>query len=149
MREGRTRQGPLTVHRAAVLSFAAEVERGVPTGRGGTQLRRVTDFASSQRAEGLHSDYLALAAALRRGVRHRSLLVLLTALPDLERQDLLRALRMLAPQHLPPVVVLTDPELRAAAQTLPADKPELLLRLRPLPPRSGPACCFSHCGRTP
>ena len=42
-----------------------------------------------------------------------------------ERHDLLRAVDMLAPQHLPLFLVITDRDLRAAAETLPSDRHEL------------------------
>ena len=53
------------------------------------------------------------------------MIVLFTALPELEAAALLRALRLLLPQHLPLVIVLRDPDLGAAAQMLPADAIEL------------------------
>jgi uncharacterized protein (DUF58 family) len=109
----------------AMLSFATEVNYGVPHGRGAAHLRRLTEFAASVHDAYVHSDYLALGADLRRRLRHRTLIVLMTALPDADHEALLRGLRMLAPQHLPLVLVLQDPDLRAAAQFLPADKREL------------------------
>jgi uncharacterized protein (DUF58 family) len=51
---------------------------------------------------------------------------MLTVLPEKEeRFGLLRAVEMLAPQHLPLIVVLNDPNLVAAARFLPADRAEL------------------------
>lgn len=111
--------------RVGMLGFAAESPAGVPPGRGGAQLRRLTEFAAAARAEYVHTDYLSLAAALRRGVRHRSLIVILTALPELDQHELLQAVGMLCPPHLPLVVVLSDPDLKAAAGLRPADKAEL------------------------
>jgi uncharacterized protein (DUF58 family) len=111
--------------KSALLSFATEVEMGVPPGRGSVHLRRFTEFAASVRGGLLHTDYLSLAADLRRRMRHRALIVLMTALPELEADALLRALRVLLPQHLPLVVVLRDPDVRAAAEMLPANAAEL------------------------
>jgi lipoprotein-releasing system permease protein len=54
----------------------------------------------------VHTDYRALAAELRRRRRARTLVVVLTALPELETQALVEAARSLLPQHLPLVVVL-------------------------------------------
>jgi len=52
--------------------------------------------------------------------------VMMTVLPEREeRFDLLRAVELLAPQHLPLIVVLSDPNLKAAAQFQPSNKPEL------------------------
>jgi uncharacterized protein (DUF58 family) len=111
--------------RFGIVSFATEAKIGTPQGRGSAHLRRFTEFAAGLRGGYVHTDYLALAADLRRRIRHRTLFVLLTALPELEHESLLHAVAMLAPQHLPLVVVLTDPDLKAAAEFLPADKAEL------------------------
>ena len=111
--------------RVGLLSFATEVETGPPPARGPSHLRRVTDFAASVQGEYLHTDYAGLAADLRRRLGHRTLVVVFTALPELEHDALVQAARMLAPRHLPLIVVLSDADLRAAAQTLPADKREL------------------------
>jgi uncharacterized protein (DUF58 family) len=111
--------------RIGLLSFATDVTLGAPQGRGSAHLRRFTAFAASVQGGHLHSDYLVLAADLRRRLRHRTLVTILTALPELEHETLLQAVGLLASQHLPLVVVLTDPQLEAAAQLLPADKAEL------------------------
>jgi len=109
-----------------VMSFSAATENGVAFGRGASQLRAVTAYTSSVDAAYQHTDYLALAAALRKRLRHRTLILILTVLPEREdRYDLLRAVGMLAPQHLPLIVTLTDRNLRAAAQLLPSNRAEL------------------------
>jgi uncharacterized protein (DUF58 family) len=89
-------------------------------------MRRFTAAAAGVRSELAHTDYRALAADLRRRRRQRTLLVLLTALPEIETGGLVEAVRSLLPQHLPLVVVLADPALRAAAEMLPAGKAELM-----------------------
>jgi len=112
--------------RMGLLSFADGVESGISQGRGATHLGRLTGFAARLEPEYRHTDYLALASHLRRRLRSRALILVLTALPELnEEGDLLRAAAMLLPQHLPLIVVFSDPGLAAAARTLPADKPEL------------------------
>ncbi len=112
--------------RIGLLSFAAEAEQGIAQGRGRTQLRRLTAYATDLAPEVVHTDYLALAAHLRRRLRHRTLVMILTALPELEEQaDLLAAAELLTPQHLPLVVLFADPELEAVARLRPADKEEL------------------------
>jgi len=109
-----------------LVSFASTTENGVAFGRGATQLRAITSYTSGVDAAYEHSDYLALAAALRKRLRHRTLILILTVLPEREdRYDLLRAVSMLAPQHLPLIVTLTDRNLRAAAQLLPSNREEL------------------------
>ena len=111
--------------RLGMVSFATEVEAGPPPARGATQLRRLTGFAAAVAGGYHHTDYRALAADLRRRLTRRTLLVILTALPEIEHEALLEAARLLAPVHLPLFVVFADPDLRAAARLLPADKPEL------------------------
>jgi uncharacterized protein (DUF58 family) len=109
-----------------LVSFASETQNGVAFGRGAAQLRALTAYTSGVDAAYEHSDYLALAAALRKRLRHRTLILILTVLPEREdRFDLLRAVSMLAPQHLPLIVTLTDRNLRAAAQLLPSNRAEL------------------------
>ncbi|HLA77952.1 MAG TPA: DUF58 domain-containing protein [Vicinamibacteria bacterium] len=111
--------------KVGVLAFATEVDAGLGLGRGSGHLRRFTELLASVADTRLHTDYLALGAALKRRLRHRTLIVILTALPELEHDPLLRTVRMLAPQHLPLLLVLTDPDLEAAGRLLPADKAEL------------------------
>jgi uncharacterized protein (DUF58 family) len=109
-----------------VVSFSAATENGVGFGRGTAQLRAITAYTSGVDALYQHTDYLALAAALRKRLHHRTLILILTVLPEREdRYDLLRAVKMLAPQHLPLIVTLTDRNLRAAAQLLPSNRAEL------------------------
>lgn len=111
--------------RVGVLSFAASVTPGPRAGRGSTHLRRVTAFASGATAGYVHSDYLALSAELRRGFRRRALVVVFTALSEMDSEPLLRAVRAASPPHLVLVAVLQDPDLEAAAAVHPADKAEL------------------------
>ncbi len=111
--------------KVGILSFATDVDPGLPLGRGSAHLRLFTEQAAALEGTRLHTDYLSLAAGLKRRLHHRTLVVILTALPELEHDPLLRAVRMLASQHLPLLVVLTDPDLEAAGRFLPADKAEL------------------------
>ena len=112
--------------RTGLLAFAAEVEQGVGQGRGASHLAAVTRFATAVAPEYLHTDYGSLAAHLRRRLKSRTLILLLTVLPEQgEQGSLLQAVRMLIPRHLPFILVLQDPALDALAATLPRDKAEL------------------------
>ena len=112
--------------KTSILAFDTAVDKGLPTGRGAAHLRAITAYVTQLEAEYRHTDYLALAASLRRRLHHRTLILILTVLPEREeRHDLLRAVDMLAPQHLPLFVALTDRDLRAQAELLPADRNEL------------------------
>jgi uncharacterized protein (DUF58 family) len=109
----------------AGVSFAQEVENGPGFARGGAQLRRLTAFVSRVMVTRAHSDYTALAAAVRARARQRTLVVLFTALAETEHGDLLASVRLLMPQHLVLVVALSDPALAAAAERLPETEPAL------------------------
>jgi uncharacterized protein (DUF58 family) len=112
--------------KTGIVSFDAAVDKGLPAGRGTAHLRAITRYVTDLEAAYHHTDYLALAASLRRRLHHRTLILILTVLPEREeRHDLLRAVTMLAPQHLPLFVALTDRDLRAQASLLPADRDEL------------------------
>ncbi|HEV3029927.1 MAG TPA: DUF58 domain-containing protein, partial [Planctomycetota bacterium] len=112
--------------RVGVLSFGAQVDGGIPQGRGAAHLSRITAYSSSIQAEYIHTDYLALGAHVRRRLQRRALILILTTLPESgDQQALVRATGMLLPTHLPLIVVLSDPALRAAAEALPASREEL------------------------
>ena len=112
--------------KTGIVSFDAAVDKGLPAGRGTAHLRAITRYVTDLEAAYHHTDYLGLAASLRRRLHHRTLILILTVLPEREeRHDLLRAVTMLAPQHLPLFVALTDRDLQAQASLLPANRDEL------------------------
>jgi uncharacterized protein (DUF58 family) len=111
--------------RVGILSFTSAVTHGPHQGRGSAHLRRVSEFAATTRAGFVHSDYPALASALRRTLRHRALIVVFTALSELEHEPLLRAARAVSPPQLLLFMVLDDPDLGAAARLQPSNKAEL------------------------
>jgi uncharacterized protein (DUF58 family) len=123
--------------RVGLVSFATEPAHGAPFGRGAAHLRRFTAFATAVEGGAVHTDYLALAADLRRRLRHRTLVLVLTALAEVEQRPLVRAVRLLAPRHLPFVLVLSDPDLEAASRVLPSGKPALARTLAALDLASG------------
>jgi uncharacterized protein (DUF58 family) len=112
--------------RVGILSFGADVNRGIPQGRGPEHLRQVTAFAAGIGAEYIHTDYTALAIHLRRRLRRRTLILIMTDLPEGRGiYPLVKAVRMLTPQHLPLVVVMSDPAMKAAADFVPGNHVEL------------------------
>ena len=112
--------------KTGILSFDIGADKGLPAGRGAAHLRAITAYVTQLEPAYRHTDYLALAASLRRRLHHRTLILILTVLPEREeRFDLLRAVDMLAPQHLPLFVTLNDRDLRAQAELLPANEDEL------------------------
>jgi len=109
-----------------IVSFDTTVDKGLAAARGTAHLRAITAYVTELEAAYRHTDYLALATSLRRRLRHRTLILILTVLPEREeRHDLLRAVSMLAPQHLPLFVILQDRDLAARAQLLPSNREEL------------------------
>lgn len=116
--------------RVGLVSFADDVDSGPSQGRGGPHLRAITGFAAGVEPEYRHTDYPALAAHVRHRLRSRTLVLIVTALPDLgDEGSLVRAAGLLLPQHLPLFVVFSDPVLEATAKTRPADQGELLRTL--------------------
>lgn len=112
--------------KVGIVAFDTEVDKGLPVGRGTAHLRGVTDYVTHLGADHRFTDYVNLATNLRRRLHHRTLVLILTVLPEKEeRFGLLRAVEMLAPQHLPLLVVLNDPNLIAAARFLPSNREEL------------------------
>ena len=109
----------------SAVSFAAQARIEASSGRGNTQLRRMLQFAVGAAETNEASDYLALAAHLRARIRHRSLIVILTSLPDADSESLLRGLKLLSPQHLPLLIVLQDLSLEAAASSVPESREAL------------------------
>ncbi len=112
--------------RVGMVSFGAHLQYGIGQGQGPAHLRRLTAFATGIKSEYIHTDYLALAAHLRRRIRHRALILIMTDLPEGDnRFHILRAVKMLTPQHLPLVMLLSDPNLKPASTFLPNNKDEL------------------------
>lgn len=112
--------------KTAILAFDTDVDKGLLSGRGAAHLRQITAYVTQLEAAYRHTDYLAMAASLRRRLHHRTLILILTVLPEREeRFDLLRAVDMLAPQHLPLFVTLSDRDLKAQAEILPSNQDEL------------------------
>jgi uncharacterized protein (DUF58 family) len=112
--------------KVGIVAFDTDVDKGITTGRGTSHLRAITSYVTTLEAAYRYTDYLSLATQLRRRLHHRTLILMLTVLPEREeRFGLLRAVEMLAPQHLPLIIVLSDPNLKAAARFLPSGRDEL------------------------
>ncbi|MEM8962098.1 MAG: DUF58 domain-containing protein [Acidobacteriota bacterium] len=112
--------------RVGLLAFAAEVDAGLAQSRGRRHMRALTQWSTALAPAWLHTDYPVLATHVRHRLRSRALVLIITALPELEdHSPVIRAIDTLMPQHLPLVLVLTDPALDASARFRPADLPEL------------------------
>ncbi len=112
--------------RVGMLSFSAEVEMGIGQGRGAAHLAALTGFATGIAPAWLHTDYRVMAAHVTRRLKHRSLILIATVLPEQgDHGELLQAMHMIRGRHLPLVLVMSDPVLNASARALPADRREL------------------------
>ena len=116
--------------RVGFLGFDDET-RAIPggdlgQGRGMAHLRALTARAAEIRTADRPTDYLALAAHVRRRLKTRSLVVIVTVLPELdEERALARAVAQLMPKHVAVVLTFADPALEAQATALPTEKPDL------------------------
>ena len=122
--------------RVGLLSFATEVEPG-PRARARGHAAAPPDRLRQRPCSGryLHTDYAGLAADLRRRLGHRTLVVVFTALPELEHDAPgAGGAACWPPAHLPLVVVLSDPDLAAAAPCCPPAEAEAV----PHAGRAGP-----------
>ncbi len=109
--------------RVGLIPFAAAPASGIAQGRGPNHLARLTRCAGGLNADWVHTDYLALAAQLRRRLRSRSLILIFTVLPERgDHGELLAAARMLLPRHLPLFLAIRDPALEAEADAEPTDQ---------------------------
>ena len=112
--------------KVGILSFSANVGQAIGASRGSAHLRRVTEFCTSLQPLHRHTDFPVLAADLKRRLKNRTLVVIMTMVPGVDEHDaLVRAVGMLRPRHLPLVIVQHDPALRAAGEMLPGDREEL------------------------
>ncbi len=112
--------------RTGLIRFASKAETALPQGRGRTHLRKLLEASTPVEATEDFTDYPALAAYLKRGLRQRSLVILFTTLPEWDEQrSLVRMAALLQPQHLLLVMSLIDPAFDAMAESLPANHDEL------------------------
>ncbi len=117
--------------RVGFLGFDDEADASsAPTslgqGRGMAHLRALTARAAEIRTADRPTDYLALAAHVRRRLKTRSLVMIVTILPELdEERTLARAVAQLMPKHVAVVLTFADPALETQATALPTEKPDL------------------------
>lgn len=116
--------------RVGFLGFDDEADQAtghdLGQGRGMAHLRALTARAAEIRTADRPTDYLALAAHVRRRLKTRSLVVIVTILPELdEERTLARAVAQLMPKHVAVVLTFADPALEAEATALPTEKPDL------------------------
>jgi len=108
-------------HRVGLLAFAHELVCSVPMGSGLNNLRRIRGELTELRTHDTESNPLAASLRLRKMLNHRSLVVFLTELEEIEAASQLRkAVSLLLPKHNPLIAGLIDTDV-VAMQTQNAD----------------------------
>lgn len=109
--------------RVGLVTFADGVDPGLAPARGHHHLAALTAAATRAEVAPGFTDYRALAADLRRRLRQRTLVLIITVLPEEgDEGELLAAIDLLAPRHLPVILALGDPLLDAVADQRPGDR---------------------------
>ncbi len=112
--------------RVGLLTFADGVDAGLAPARGQQHLAALTAAATRCEMAPRFSDYRALATDLRLRLRQRTLILIITVLPEEgDESDLLAAINLLLPRHLPLVLALADPLLEHLADQAPHTREQL------------------------
>lgn len=100
--------------RTGLLVYADRVLSSLPLGHGPSHQRRLQNMLAATVTSRDESNPLPAIVELSRLAQRRSLVVLFCQLHDAEANgQLLRAIRLLRPKHLPLIVALRDPEIDA------------------------------------
>jgi uncharacterized protein (DUF58 family) len=98
--------------RVGLVAFTDRTIASLPTGRGTGAVRRLRQTLGDLAPAPIESDVLQAALHLRRLVRHRCLVVILTDLYERSAtSQLVQASRLLLPQHLPLIVGITSEDV--------------------------------------
>jgi uncharacterized protein (DUF58 family) len=102
--------------RVGLLVFADRVLASLPPGLGISHQQRLQNLLAATVTSSAESNPLPAIVALSRLARRRSLLVVFSQLHDAQANgQLLRAIRLLRPKHLPLIVAVRDPAIDALA----------------------------------
>ena len=111
--------------RVGVLAFAEEVKAFLPPKRGRTQLTQIVEALHSLQPALCEPDFAAAFQHLKLRAKRRSLVALFTDVLDAESARLLtETLPILAPQHLPLVIAVSDPSITEIAAAMPGSGAE-------------------------
>jgi uncharacterized protein (DUF58 family) len=103
--------------RIGLLVFADRPLIACAPGRGRPAVARVRRALENMTVHPVQSDPVAAALRIRQVLTHRSLVLLLTEVDDPSRAGMLvRAVRLLAPPHLPVIAGVQDAEIAALAR---------------------------------
>jgi uncharacterized protein (DUF58 family) len=111
---------------AGLLVFGRKIKSFLPPGRGHEHMDAALEALYSVEPEMIEPSYSRAFEFIAAHSKRRSLVILLTDLVDEEgSKELLTALRLLRPRHLPLVVTIADRDLRAVVSHAPVSGREL------------------------
>ncbi|MDQ1707289.1 MAG: hypothetical protein QOJ88_500 [Pyrinomonadaceae bacterium] len=111
---------------AGLLVFGRKIKSYLPPGRGHEHMDAALEALYSVEPEMIEPSYSRAFEFIAAHSKRRSLVILLTDLVDEEgSKELLTALGLLRPRHLPLVVTIADRDLKAVVSNAPADGREL------------------------
>jgi uncharacterized protein (DUF58 family) len=97
-----------------VMVFAAQPLAMLPPARGEAAVARIRDLLAACRVQESESNPVLAAAGIRAMAQRRSLILFLTDLEDAAAgEQLVRAVRLLTPKHLPFIAGLRQPDIEA------------------------------------
>jgi uncharacterized protein (DUF58 family) len=100
-----------------IVLYADRPLAALSPARGANAMARIRALLGSARAEGAESNPLYAATRIRSLVRHRSLIVMLTDIDDATTQSqMIRAVKLLVPKHLPFIAGLSSAEVESMAR---------------------------------
>jgi uncharacterized protein (DUF58 family) len=112
--------------RVGLLTYGRAVRGFVPLGRGSSHLRYIVEQLATAREEVPEADHLRATSALLSRQRRRSLIVWLTDLAETAMTpEVIQGAMELVPQHLLLFVVISQPDLRAKAASLPKNQEQM------------------------
>lgn len=108
--------------RVGLVAFTDRTVASLPTGRGTGAVRRLRHLLGELAPAPIESDVLQAALHLRRLLRHRCLVVILTDLYESSStSQLVQASKLLLPHHLPLIVGITSEDVVRLANARAAD----------------------------
>ncbi len=112
-----------------VLTFVRRIRRYLPPKRGVEHMDAVLEALHDLQPEMIQPSYTRAFQFIAANIKKRALVVILTDLVDKDSsRELLEALRLLRPRHLPLVVTIGDRDLNTAVSKVPDDLHEVFVQ---------------------
>jgi uncharacterized protein (DUF58 family) len=114
---------------AGVVAFTRRIRRYLPPKRGADHLDATLEALHDLEPEMIEPSYTRAFQYISANVKRRALVVILTDLVDKDSsRELLDALRLLRPRHLPLVVTIGDRDLESAVNRVPDNLREVFVQ---------------------